>query len=109
VERTYFTDAEARTEVGNIVEALSDFPSVPKGSKGTVVKVKRYAKDKWTALVEWDLPRQSSFIAAMVLDASSNFSVLARMCRTVGIHAAFISRVCAVVFWTLRIRYSWSR
>jgi hypothetical protein len=72
MERTYFTDAEARTEVGNIVEALSDFPSVPKGSKGTVVKVNRYAKDKWAALVEWDLPRQSSFIAAMVLDASFN-------------------------------------
>jgi hypothetical protein len=73
MERTYFTDAQARTEVGNIVEALSDFPSVPKGSKGTVVKVRRYAKDKWAAHVEWDLPRQSSFIAAMVLDASFNF------------------------------------
>ena len=73
MERTYFTDAEARTEVGRIVEALADFPSVPKGSKGTVVKVKRYAKDKSAALVEWDLPRPSSFIAAMVLDASVNF------------------------------------
>jgi hypothetical protein len=73
MERTYFTDAEARMEVGNIVEALADFPSVPRGSKGTVVKVKRHAKDKWAALVEWDLPRQSSFIAAMVLDASVNF------------------------------------
>jgi uncharacterized protein (UPF0303 family) len=73
MERTYFTDAEARTKVGNIVEALADFPSVPKGSKGTVVKVKRYAKDKSAALVEWDLPRQSSFIAAIVLDTSVNF------------------------------------
>ena len=73
MERTYFTDAEARTEVGSIVEALSDFPSVPKGSKGTVVKVKRYAKGKCAALVEWDLPRESSFIVAMVLDASVNF------------------------------------
>lgn len=73
MERTYFTDAEARTEVGSIVEALADFPSVPKGSRGTVVKVKRYAKDKWAARVEWDLPRQSWFIAAMVLDASVNF------------------------------------
>jgi hypothetical protein len=73
MERTYFTDAEARTEVGNIVEALSDFPSVPKGSKGTVVKVKRYAGGKWSAIVEWDLPRPSSFIVATVLDASVNF------------------------------------
>lgn len=70
---TYFTDAEARTTVGHIVQALSDFPSVPKGSKGTVVKMKRYAKDKSAAVVEWTLPRESSFIAAMFLDASVNF------------------------------------
>lgn len=73
MERIYFTDAEARKKVGDIVEALADFPSVSKGSKGTVVKVKRYAKDKSAALVEWDLPRQSLFIAAIVLDASVNF------------------------------------
>ena len=73
MKRTYFTDAEARTEVGNIVEALSDFPSVPKGSKGTVVKVRRYAKDKRAALVEWDLPRQTSYVLAMVIDTSFNF------------------------------------
>jgi hypothetical protein len=73
MQRTDFTDAEARTAVGTIVEALSDFPSVPKGSRGTVVKATRYAKDKWAVLVEWDLPRPSSFIAAMVLDASVNF------------------------------------
>jgi len=73
MQTTYFTDAEARTEVGRIVEALADFPSVPKGSKGTVVKVQRYATGQWTALVEWDLPRRSSFITAMVLDASVNF------------------------------------
>lgn len=73
MEMTYFTDAEARTKVGSIVEALSDFPSVPKGSKGTVVKMKRYGEGKCAALVEWDLPRESSFIAAMVLDSSVNF------------------------------------
>ena len=74
MERIYFTEAEARTKVGDIVEALADFPSVPKGSRGTVVKVNRRARDKWVALVEWDLPRPSSFIVAMVLDASFNFS-----------------------------------
>lgn len=70
---TYFLDAEARSTVGHIVQALSDFPSVPKGSKGTVVKMKRYAKDKSAAVVEWTLPGESSFIAAMLLDASVNF------------------------------------
>jgi hypothetical protein len=73
MERSYFTDPEARTEVGRLVEALSDFPSVPKGPKGTVVKVKRYARDRWAARVEWALPRPSWFIAAMALDASVNF------------------------------------
>jgi hypothetical protein len=74
MESIYFTDAEARTKVGDIVEALSDFPSVPKGSKGTVARAKGRARNRWVAVVEWDLPRQSSFIVAMVLDASFNFA-----------------------------------
>src|SRR5262245_49893571 len=73
VERAYFTESEARMQIGNLVEALSDFPSVPKGTTGRVVKVKRYASIKWTALVEWDLPRQTSAIEAMVFDTSINF------------------------------------
>ena len=73
MERTYFTEAEARMKIGNMVEALSDFPSVPKGSKSTVVKVKRYTNDNWVAVVEWDLPRQTSVIEAMVIDTSLNF------------------------------------
>jgi hypothetical protein len=73
MERTYFTEAEARIQIGKMVEALSDFPSVPKGSKGAVVKVKRYTNDRWVAVVEWDLPRQTSVIEAMVIDTSFNF------------------------------------
>jgi hypothetical protein len=73
MDMTYFTDAEAQATVGNTVEALSDFPSVPRGTRGTVVKAKRYDAEKWAALVEWDLPRRASFVAAMVLDKSFNF------------------------------------
>src|SRR5262245_8673219 len=73
MERTYFTEAEARKEIGSIVEALSDFPSVPRGSKGTVVKVSPYTNDKWVAVVKWDLPKQTSVIDAVVLDVSLNF------------------------------------
>jgi hypothetical protein len=73
MERTYFTEQEARKEIGNLVEALSDFPSVPKGSRGTVVKANRHSDDKWVAFVEWDLPRQVSVIEAMVVDTSLNF------------------------------------
>ena len=73
MDKTYFTGAEARTEVGRVVEAVSDFPSVPKGSRGRVVKVTRYAEGKCAALVQWDLPRPSSLVLAMVLDTSFNF------------------------------------
>ena len=67
-----FTEAEAQQEIRHIVEALSDFPAVPKGSRGSVVKATRGAGDGWVAVVEWDLPREASFIAAMVLDVSVN-------------------------------------
>ena len=73
MERRYFTEAEARMKLGNMVQARSDFPSVPKGSKGAVVKVKRYTDEKWVAIVRWDLPRQTSVIEAMVIDTSLNF------------------------------------
>jgi hypothetical protein len=46
MERRYFNKPEARKKIGNIVEALSDFPSVPKGSRGTVVNVSPYTNDK---------------------------------------------------------------
>lgn len=73
MERTYFTEAEARMQMGSAVEALSDFPSVPKGTKGAVVQVRQHTKDQWVAVVEWDLPRQTAVILAMVLDTSLNF------------------------------------
>jgi hypothetical protein len=78
VTKTYFTNAEARATVGTVVEALSDFPSVPKGSRGAVVKMTRRGNDQWAARVEWDLPRESSFVVATVLDASFNFARRAR-------------------------------
>jgi hypothetical protein len=87
MERKYFSEAEARKEMGKIVEALSHFPSVPKGSKGTVVKVRPHTNDKWVAVVEWDLPRQASVIEAWVFDVTFNFlkrskPVTDRFCRS---------------------------
>lgn len=73
MENTYFTETEAQREIGNVVEALSDFPAVPKGNRGTVVKAIRHRDDGWVAVVEWDVPRDTSFITAMVWDASINF------------------------------------
>ena len=36
-------------------------------------------------------------------------ALYSRMCNGPSIHAAFARRPCAGLFWTLRIRYSWSR
>jgi hypothetical protein len=73
VERTFFTKDEARNEIGNSIEALSDFPSVPKGTRGTVVRANQYAQDKWVVLVEWDLPVETHIIEATIVDVSLNF------------------------------------
>jgi hypothetical protein len=73
VERSFFSKAEAHAEIGRRVEALSDFPSVPRGTLGTVTRVTRRAGDEWTVVVEWDLPTPSTYILAIVLDASVNF------------------------------------
>jgi hypothetical protein len=73
MRRTYFTRPEAQQEVGQQVEALADFPSVPKGSKGTVVKAHAYGGANWVVRVEWQLPRGSSAVDVMVGDMSLNF------------------------------------
>lgn len=72
MQRTYFTRLEAQQEVGRQVEAQADFPSVPKGSKGTVVKVHPYGGADWVVRVEWQLPRKSSVVDMMVGDISLN-------------------------------------
>jgi hypothetical protein len=73
MQRTYFTRSEARQQIGHQVEALADFPSVPKGSKGAVVKAQHYAGTDWVVRVEWQLPRRSSVVDMMVGDISLNF------------------------------------
>jgi hypothetical protein len=72
MQRTYFIRSEAQQEVGHQIEALADFPSVPKGSKGTVVKAQSYAGAEWVVRVEWQLPRRSSVVDMMVGDISLN-------------------------------------
>ncbi|HUF46463.1 MAG TPA: hypothetical protein VMM93_01545 [Vicinamibacterales bacterium] len=73
VERSFFSKAETQAEVGRRVEALADFPSVPRGTLGTVTRATRRAGDDWTVIVRWDLPVPSAYILAIVLDASVNF------------------------------------
>ena len=73
MQRIYFTRAEARQQADRQVEALMDFPSVPKGSKGVVVKALRHIHDKWVVRVKWHLPGGSSLILAMFGDVSLHF------------------------------------
>ncbi len=72
MQRTFFTSAEVKRKIGHLVEALADFPSVPKGSRGRVVKAHKRANDQWLACVEWDLPRDVSRYEFMLGDVGLN-------------------------------------
>ena len=69
----FFTESEARVHVGERVEALSDFPSVPAGTTGRVVRARKVESDAWVVCVEWALPRKRSQYFATVVNVSFNF------------------------------------
>lgn len=73
MENTYFTHNEAQQLIGQSVEALHDFPSVPTGSTGTVKSVKLFNDKNWIVRVKWDIPRKSSLILSQFGDISFNF------------------------------------
>jgi len=59
--------------VGECVEALSDFPSVPAGTVGRVLRARKVESDAWVLCVEWALPRKRSQYFATVVNVSFNF------------------------------------
>jgi hypothetical protein len=69
----FFTESEAHGHVGERVEALSDFPSVPAGTVGKVVRARKVESDGWVVCVEWALPRKRSQYFATVVNVSFNF------------------------------------
>jgi hypothetical protein len=69
----FFTESEAHSHVGERVEALSDFPSVPAGTVGVVVRARKIESDSWVVCVEWALPRKRSQYFATVVTVSFNF------------------------------------
>ena len=69
----FFSEPEARAHVGETVEALSDFPSVPLGTLGRVVRVRMVESDHWVVRVEWAVPRKRSQYFATVVNVSFNF------------------------------------
>ena len=71
--RIYFTREEAEAEIGHEVEALAPFPSVPRGTKGEVVKAAHYALDRFVVEVRWRLPRPNELIDLTVAEYSFNF------------------------------------
>ncbi len=73
MEMTYFTQKEAKQRIGNHVEALFNFPSVPTRSKGIVTKAKLLDNKKWVVRVKWNLPTNSSLIMAQFGEISINF------------------------------------
>ncbi len=73
----FFVESEARAHVGERVEALSDFPSVPAGTLGKVVRARRVDSEAWVVCVEWALPRRGSQYFATVVNVSFNFQTQA--------------------------------
>jgi hypothetical protein len=72
MERAYFIRSEAQADLGHQVEALADIPSVPRGSRGTVVKAQPYSGANWVLTIEWRLPKRSAVVDLLVGDVSLN-------------------------------------
>jgi hypothetical protein len=73
MEINYFTYKEAKQKIGQNIEALYDFPSVPAGSKGKVIKVKSFNDKNWIVQVKWNIPRKSTFVLSQLGEFSFNF------------------------------------
>ena len=73
MENTYFNHNEAQQKIGQNIEALYDFPSVPKGSSGTVMKSKKTNDNNWIVRVKWNIPRKSSLFLSQFGEFSFNF------------------------------------
>src|SRR3974390_2536115 len=78
MSRAFFSECDARAHVGDRVQALEDFPAVPAGTVGRVVRARRFESERWVVSVEWDLPRRRSLHFATVLNFSFNFQTQAR-------------------------------
>ena len=70
---TFFSESEARSRVGSRVEAVRDFPSVPAGTPGKVVRARKLDSDRWVVRVEWRLPRKASVYFATIANLSLNY------------------------------------
>lgn len=73
MENTYFSHNEAKKIIGRNIEALYDFPSVPKGCSGTVIKSKVINDKNWIVRVKWNIPQKSSLYLSQFGDFSFNF------------------------------------
>ena len=56
MKREFFSCQEAFDILGNLVESQVDFSEASKGTKGKVIRSAQRDWDKWTAVVEWQLP-----------------------------------------------------
>jgi hypothetical protein len=73
MDNKYFTKTEASKLVGLNVEALSNLPSVPFGTKGKIKRVKKYLKDGYVIIVQWNVDQPVSLYDIMIGDFSLNF------------------------------------
>lgn len=69
----FFTESEAQSRMGELVESRWDFPSVPAGTTGRVAGTRKVDADGWVLRVEWAIPRKRSHYFASVVNVSFNF------------------------------------
>jgi hypothetical protein len=68
----FFGESEAHSHIGDRVQALRDFPCVPAGTSGKVVRARKVDNDHWMVRVEWALPRRVAVHFATLLHLSFN-------------------------------------
>lgn len=71
-DQIFFAQKEANCQIGLEVESLANFPAVPKGTRGKVIKARHHAADNYVVEVRWMLPQPGAFYHLMVGDVCLN-------------------------------------
>jgi hypothetical protein len=57
MDREHFSRQEALAKIGLTIESSVEFADAPKGTSGKVTRAAQIDWDKWTVVVDWDLPQ----------------------------------------------------
>jgi len=72
VMNAYYSESEARTQIGAEFVAMTDLPDIPAGTRGRVQDVVEDGARGWIVRVRWDLPPKRTELLAQVGELSFN-------------------------------------